>query len=181
MKESSHKSTAYTAASGHLSQSHSVLDPYQLPSSSITETSPTSASTLSKTRSCVGRNQPCLYRGSRGRPDGQPMPLSRSLSNSILIRFFFFLRSSSSSRSRFFFGSIIFSVGGGPGGIGGSTFSGGGGPGGGCGIFEGEPGGFFVGEVGVDIAAMACGCGFTVQSLCRVLTRRLVSEALPSR
>ena len=61
---------------------------------------------------------------------------------------------------------MIFSVGGGPGGIGGSTFSGGGGPGGGAGIFAGEPGGFLVGEVGVDIAATACGCGFTVQSLC---------------
>ena len=59
---------------------------------------------------------------------------------------------------------MIFSVGGGPGGIGGSTFSGGGGPGGGAGIFAGDPG--FVGEVGVDIAAMACGCGFTVQSRC---------------
>ena len=74
------------------------------------------------------------------------MPLSKSLSSSIL--------------TRFFFGSIIFSVGGGPGGNGGRTFAGGGGPGGGCGIFEGEPGVFLVGEVGVDIAAMACGCGY---------------------
>ena len=82
------------------------------------------------------------------------MPLSKSLSSSILTRFFFRLESSS-SRCRFLSGSIIFSVGGGPGGIGGSTFSGGGGPGGGCGIFEGEPGAFLlVGEVGVDIAAM---------------------------
>ena len=66
----------------------------------------------------------------------------------------------------------MFSVGGGPGGRGGSTFSGGGGPGGGAGIFEGEPGGFLVGEVGVDIAAMACGGGFAVQS-------RFVSSHVP--
>ncbi len=179
------------AASGHRSHSHSVLLPYQLPSSSMTFTSPTSASTRSKTLSCVGRNQPCRYRGSLGRPLGQPIPLSRSRSSSILTRFFFFLLSSSSSRSRFFFGSIIFSVGGGPGGIGGSTFSGGGGPGGGCGIEAGDPGGFlFVGEVGADISSCSFGNSF-LRSLrwreaaaqCNrfvgVLTRRLVSESLP--
>ena len=51
---------------------------------------------------------------------------------------------------------MIFSVGGGPGGIGGSTFSGGGGPGGGAGIFAGDPG--FVGEVGADMVSACYEC-----------------------
>ena len=51
---------------------------------------------------------------------------------------------------------MIFSVGGGPGGRGGSTFSGGGGPGGGAGIFAGDPG--FVGEVGADMVSACNEC-----------------------
>ena len=47
----------------------------------------------------------------------------------------------------------MFSVGGGPGGRGGSTFSGGGGPGGGAGMAAGDPGAFLlVGDVGLDMA-----------------------------
>jgi len=50
-------------------------------------------------------------------------------------------------------------VGGGPGGIGGSTFSGGGGPGGGCGMAAGDPGAFlFAGEVGADIFLLLFRC-----------------------
>ena len=88
---------------------------------------------------------------------------------------------------------MIFSVGGGPGGNGGRTFAGGGGPGGGCGIEAGDPGGFlFLGEVGADISSCSFGNSF-LRSLrwreaaaqCNrfvgVLTRRLVSEKLPSR